>query len=284
LALDEHHNHMLMMRLLGPIIRFVDKPWKMYPVGVLFGFGFDTASSIALLAVSALAHKKSNGSSIPSGDIVILPLLFTAGMTLIDSADSVLMLYSYSGFPERTLAVIDTSNLIAEAEGCPEPVEKTSVPVAPDTIENGLSGSHDQVTEFPEPPAPEKSISMDNGDNTDSRITRDLRVKLNVMSNLSLILTAMSILVAFSISLITIMGLIGDQCARCREAANASDGGGLAGKWWRGWANANDNSGYIGAAIVGAFVVVVTCWYMVRRLRSVIQARDGPTVNEDKSV
>ena len=40
-----------------------------------------------------------------------------------------------------------------------------------------------------------------------------------------------------SISLITIMGLIGDNCKRCQEAAEAEDGGGLAGRWWRGWAN-----------------------------------------------
>ncbi|KAJ7853216.1 high-affinity nickel-transport protein-domain-containing protein [Mycena leptocephala] len=87
-------NIMLMMRILGPVITFINKPRKMYPVGVLFGFGFDTASSIALLAISALGRKRSDGSAIPSGYIVILPLLFTAGMTILDSADSVLMLYS----------------------------------------------------------------------------------------------------------------------------------------------------------------------------------------------
>lgn len=61
-------------------------------------------------------------------------------------------------------------------------------------------------------------------------------VKRNVMSGLGIILTVMSILVAFAISLITIMSLIGDQCKQCQEAANAADGGGLAGEWWRGWA------------------------------------------------
>ena len=42
---------------------------------------------------------------------------------------------------------------------------------------------------------------------------------------------------SYSISLITIMGLIGEQCTPCQDAANAPDGGGLAGRWWRGWAN-----------------------------------------------
>jgi len=50
----------------------------MYPVGVLFGFGFDTASSIALLALSALASKGSSSA------IVVLPFLFTAGMSLVE--------------------------------------------------------------------------------------------------------------------------------------------------------------------------------------------------------
>lgn len=84
---------MLMMRMIGPIVTFVNKPWKvtaqlvrlsrviinywqMYPVGVLFGLGFDTTSSIALLAVSALAVKDSNGNAIPSRDVVILPVRY----------------------------------------------------------------------------------------------------------------------------------------------------------------------------------------------------------------
>ncbi|KAJ7112859.1 NicO-domain-containing protein [Mycena crocata] len=235
------HNHMLMMRILGPVITFVNKPWKMYPVGVLFGFGFDTASSIALLAISALGRKRSDGSSMPSGYIVILPLLFTAGMTILDSADSVLMLYSYSGFPERTWAIFDA------------PPSPTLAPAPQIALDD------DAVLSRPEAAVDEKALA------------RDQRVKANVMSGLSIILTLMSIFVAFSISLITIMGLIGDNCVRCREAADDPDGGGLAGKWWRGWANANDNSGYIGAAIVGSFVVVVACWCGVRRVRAAIR-------------
>jgi len=77
------------------------------------------------------------------------------------------------------------------------------------------------------------------------------------------------------------MALIGENCSSCKKAAEAEDGGGLAGRWWRGWAQvrrflhlrrntililvqANDSSGYIGAAIVGAFVVIVAGWYGVR--------------------
>lgn len=62
------------------------------------------------------------------------------------------------------------------------------------------------------------------------------------------------------------MSLIGEQCGKCREVAEADDGhgGGLAGRWWRGWAKAADASGFIGAGIVGGFVVVVLGWYGVQ--------------------
>lgn len=69
-----------------------------------------------------------------------------------------------------------------------------------------------------------------------------------------------------NISIIIIMGLIGDNCRACRGAASARDGhgGGLAGSWWRVWAKANDSSGLIGAGIVGSFILVVLGWYVVK--------------------
>ena len=81
-------------RLIRPVLRLIDRPWKMYPVGLLFGLGFDTASEITLLGVSALARKGSG--AIATGEIILLPLLFTAGMTLVDSCDSVFMLHAYA--------------------------------------------------------------------------------------------------------------------------------------------------------------------------------------------
>ncbi|KIM40857.1 hypothetical protein M413DRAFT_19048 [Hebeloma cylindrosporum] len=230
----EHHpeeNHMLMMRLLGPIITFVNRPWKMYPVGVLFGLGFDTASSIALLAISAIAKKGPDGSSIPSSHVVILPLLFTAGMTLVDSVDSILMLYSYSGFPERSFIMFSPKPECDTPVTCLPPVSTDD----PSTKEKG-----DLEANIPEAiPHEEKNEQLNAlpPEDPNGQLARNTRVKMNVMSGLSIILTLMSILVAFSISLITIMGLIGEQCKPCREAADATDGGGLAGRWWRGWRN-----------------------------------------------
>ncbi|KIY72001.1 NicO-domain-containing protein [Cylindrobasidium torrendii FP15055 ss-10] len=263
---DGKNNNMLMMRLIGPVINFVDRPWKMYPVGILFGFGFDTASSIALLAVSAIAKKGPNGEGIPPRDIVILPLLFTAGMTLIDSLDSILMLYSYSGFPEKSFAIFEKGVALPVDEEAAEALtsdagSQHSVPVLP---------SNDSASDHSTPKS-QHSVSQRSAtasptgvDIQFSKKASEVKAKLNMMSGLSIVLTLMSILVAFSISLITIMGLIGENCGPCQKAAEAEDGGGLAGRWWRGWANANDNSGYIGAAIIGAFIVVVISWYAGR--------------------
>ena len=86
---------------------------------------------------------------------------------------------------------------------------------------------------------PEEITESTNAITTADDITSpllDFQAKMNAMSSLSIVLTLMSILVAFSISVITIMGLIGERCSQCTAAANAKDGGGLAGSWWRAWA------------------------------------------------
>ncbi|KVF60878.1 nickel transporter [Burkholderia cepacia] len=93
-AHDAAHVHRpagLVSRLLRPLFRFVSKSWHMYPVGVLFGLGFDTATEIGLLAIAAA--QASQG--LPVYTVMLFPALFTAGMTLIDSTDNVLMIHAY---------------------------------------------------------------------------------------------------------------------------------------------------------------------------------------------
>jgi len=80
-----------MNRFLGGLSSKIDSSWQMYPVGVLFGFGFDTASEIALLAISAGAAS----GGIPVGAILLLPLLFASGMCLMDTADGAFMAQAY---------------------------------------------------------------------------------------------------------------------------------------------------------------------------------------------
>ncbi|HUZ75497.1 MAG TPA: HoxN/HupN/NixA family nickel/cobalt transporter [Stellaceae bacterium] len=81
----------LLGRLFRPLFRLIGASWHMYPLGFLFGLGFDTASEIALLGIAAAGAAK--GMAIWS--ILIFPALFTAGMALVDTTDSVLMVGAY---------------------------------------------------------------------------------------------------------------------------------------------------------------------------------------------
>ena len=88
---DFLNNRGLLARLLRPALRLVRKSWHMYPLGVLFGLGFDTASEVALLGLAAT----SGAGHIPVAFILILPALFAAGMCTIDATDGILMLGAY---------------------------------------------------------------------------------------------------------------------------------------------------------------------------------------------
>jgi nickel/cobalt transporter (NiCoT) family protein len=81
----------LMNRLLGSLNRRVDAPWKMYPIGVLFGLGFDTVTEIALLVLAGSAVI----SGLPFYAVLSLPILFAAGMSLFDTADGCFMNFAY---------------------------------------------------------------------------------------------------------------------------------------------------------------------------------------------
>ncbi|MGH9091153.1 MAG: HoxN/HupN/NixA family nickel/cobalt transporter [Acidimicrobiales bacterium] len=81
----------LMNRFFGPLARRVDAPWKMYPVGVLFGLGFDTATEVALLVLSGTAV----AGGLPFWAILSLPVLFAAGMCLFDTMDGCFMNFAY---------------------------------------------------------------------------------------------------------------------------------------------------------------------------------------------
>jgi high-affinity nickel-transport protein len=81
----------LLARVFRPLFRMVSRSSQMFPVGFLFGLGFDTATEISLFAVAA--SQASGGMTI--GTVMIFPALFTAGMTLVDTTDSVLMVGAY---------------------------------------------------------------------------------------------------------------------------------------------------------------------------------------------
>jgi high-affinity nickel-transport protein len=74
-------------RIFRPLFRLVSRNWQMFPIGCLFGLGFDTATEISLFTVAA--SQASGGMTFAT--VMIFPALFTAGMTLVDTTDSVLM-------------------------------------------------------------------------------------------------------------------------------------------------------------------------------------------------
>ena len=81
----------LINRVLGPVTRSIRRPQQMYPVGLLFGLGFDTATEVSLLVLASGAAV----FAAPSFTIVTLPVLFAAGMCLLDTLDGILMNSAY---------------------------------------------------------------------------------------------------------------------------------------------------------------------------------------------
>ena len=91
-ALEEQlNNRGFMNRLLGRVMKSVTKPWHMYPLGLLFGLGFDTATEIALLVLAG----SGAASGLPWYAILCLPVLFAAGMSLLDTIDGSFMNFAY---------------------------------------------------------------------------------------------------------------------------------------------------------------------------------------------
>ncbi|OBB87451.1 nickel transporter [Mycobacterium colombiense] len=90
--LERHlDNRGLMNRLLGRVTKSITKSWHCYPVGLLFGLGFDTATEIALLVLAGT----SAAAGLPWYAIMCLPVLFTAGMCLLDTIDGSFMNFAY---------------------------------------------------------------------------------------------------------------------------------------------------------------------------------------------
>jgi high-affinity nickel-transport protein len=79
-------------RYFRPLFKIVKRPWQIFPIGVLFGIGFDTATEIALIAISVGIGVSS---AVPIWMILVLPFMFTCGMVLVDTTDGVAMRFAY---------------------------------------------------------------------------------------------------------------------------------------------------------------------------------------------
>jgi high-affinity nickel-transport protein len=92
---DDLHDMLAQRGLLGRMLRslfaIMTRSWHMYPLGLLFGLGFDTASEVGLLGISAA----QGSAGLPVWSILVFPALFTAGMSLVDTTDGVLMVNAY---------------------------------------------------------------------------------------------------------------------------------------------------------------------------------------------
>ncbi|PWZ03734.1 NicO-domain-containing protein [Testicularia cyperi] len=301
----DHRFKGIFTRLAYPIFRLIDRPYKLYPVGVLFGLGFDTASSIALLGIAGATNTQvqdtdlgesnilptpsADGQSTPRSDaaIVLLALLFTAGMTLVDSLDSVLMINAYA--PGELLAPRSST-------ADKQPWYRRAVLLERRFASNHNHGRRRVVDELPshaDEPKPTPAREANQGEKSnfassapdqvgpDTSTSNSNSDSDSTSTSLSHALTLLSIVLAFAISTITILGLIGEHCARCtRAATKQQDAGdaGLEGSWWLFWQRANEASGIIGAGIVGVCLVAVLAWWFASALRRSWARRDAGTV------
>ncbi|KAK4051024.1 hypothetical protein OIV83_003153 [Microbotryomycetes sp. JL201] len=219
-------------RIGRPVFKMIDASWKMYPVGVLFGFGFDTASEITLLGVSAIA----SSHAIPRSQVLLLPFLFTAGMTLVDSLDSVFMLHAYI-IPGQNA---DVANATGELRRRKWWSRVRLIEAKPTNVQQ------DDVV------ATKKALNLPAADQSK-------------LLKIQIVLTAMSIVIAFLISFVQFMSLALEKCSSCADAAENDSG--LSGRWWRFWAEIGDDSTYIGAGVVALFIIVFGSWFVVDRCK-----------------
>lgn len=183
-----------LFRILKGMFKLIDRPWKMYPLGVLFGLGFDTSSEIALLGISAIQAAK--GTSIWL--ILLFPMMFTAGMCLVDTIDGALMLTIYVLPMEHVTKKEANGNVQSQGIRNPETA----------------------------------------GNQTHGRAKDPL-----TFLYYSIVLTALTVLVAMVIGIIQLLALI-------LHVAKP------AGKFWDGVQSAGEHYEVIGGAICASFVLV----------------------------
>ncbi|KAJ5542206.1 hypothetical protein N7535_004629 [Penicillium sp. DV-2018c] len=122
----------VLFAILKKMFKLIDRPWKMYPLGILFGLGFDTSSEIALLGISSIEAAKGTSFWV----ILILPALFTAGMCLLDTIDGALMFALYiqpaaNFLPKRPVSTVsDTSSTASTPDELPQSRNNHRDPVA----------------------------------------------------------------------------------------------------------------------------------------------------------
>ena len=219
-----------LFRVLKVLFRLIDRPWKMYPLGVMFGLGFDTSSEVALLGISSI--QGASGTSI--WIILIFPVLFTAGMCLVDTIDGALMLALY--VKPLEMAGYEEKAPLFHA-GC----EESPVEAAGEDTERGdlLTATTPTATDIPvSPPLQATPPTTDAPQSQTSNRAKDPLTFLYYSS----ILTSLTVLVALVIGIIQLLTLI----------QNVTHG---TGPFWDGIINAGDHWDEVGGGICASFVV-----------------------------
>jgi len=224
----------ILTRLAWPLLKVIDRPWKMFPIGILFGLGFDTASTISLLGISMIASGAISSGATSNGSVVLLAFLFTAGMMLVDSCDSVLMICAYAW---------------EELDALPR-------------------------WWWPWEPVPEHvDTRQDMATSTRPDMAHELVLSMTPFSMVLTLLSILAAFTISIIEILGLIGDHCTQCSDAADRQEESGDGGLAGRWWLWWRWCNDNFGYIGVGITGIFVIcmivalIVTVHYAKQRHR-----------------
>ena len=200
-----------LFQVLKKMFKLIDRPWKMYPLGVLFGLGFDTSSEIALLGISSI--QGAQGTSIWL--ILLFPILFTAGMCLIDTTDGALMMSLY-------VAPMGIGG-----------VDKKTIPSQQQEQEHTL-------VQLDSPSNPSPEVETDPEDNR-PQLRSQVKDPLTFLYY-SIVLTTLTVICAIVIGIIQLLSLI-------LNTAKPT------GRFWDGVASAGDHYEIVGGAICASFIV-----------------------------
>ena len=244
-----------LFRSLKRLFRLIDRPWKMYPLGVMFGLGFDTSSEVALLGISGVEGSKGTGIWL----IMLFPLLFTVGMCLIDTMDGALMMSLYVA-PMKLGGLENNEAGRAEDEDVdlretfdaehllrldPKESIQPHVEYPPDIDIEQAKPQIDSKAVSRDPPLSPPIKAKDDPIDTGSSSVHLRAAVADPLPFLyySFILTTLTVICAMVIGMIQLLTLI-------LNVKNPS------GNFWNGVAKAGDSYDIIGGGICGMFVVV----------------------------
>jgi high-affinity nickel-transport protein len=261
-------------RVLKRMFKLIDRPWKMYPLGVLFGMGFDTSSEIALLGISSIQGAKGTSFWL----ILIFPVLFTAGMCLVDTTDGALMMSLYvapmgmGGGDDKKDSSDDRDqqpDTYTYTDADPDIVTATTEPLILDDVERSAVGAAANPYTRPHPAAATSPPSSSPPDREAPQLRPGVKDPLTFLYY-SIVLTSLTVVCAIIIGILQLLSLI-------LNVATPT------GRFWDGVATAGDYYEVIGGAICGSFVVFgalsVLCYKRwrawVERERARLRARAG---------